>query len=144
MNNDAVSDTILSLVHSYKLAMRSSLRANEIGLNAMHVQCLPYINRSEGCTANDLVTFFMRDKAQIARLVKEMIANNWITKTANPADKRSQLLALTEEGRELVVMISDAQQKVQSSMQENLSIEELNAFTRTADIISQNLRNLKR
>ena len=57
MNNDAITDTLFSLMHSYKLAMRSSLRANEIRLNAMHVQCLPFIYRSEDCTANNLVTF---------------------------------------------------------------------------------------
>lgn len=122
--------------------MRSSLKANEIGLNAMHVQCLPFILRKENCTANDLVTFFMRDKAQIARLIKEMITNKWIIKTANPEDKRSQLLLLTEDGKELVALIIETRSKVHSKMQEQLTAEELNTFKRVAEIMSANLNTV--
>jgi len=139
MNNNMLSDTVFSLVHSYRSAMRSTLKANVVGLNGMHVRCLPFIERKKGCTANDLVTFFMRDKAQIARLIKEMIANDWVTRTANPEDKRSQLLALTEEGKELVALISATQHKVHNKMQENLTAEELATFARISAIMANNL-----
>ncbi|MFT6984791.1 MAG: DNA-binding MarR family transcriptional regulator [Psychromonas sp.] len=143
MDNNFISDTVFSIVDSYRLVMRSTLKANEIGLNAMHVKCLGFINRSEICTANDIVHFFARDKAQIARLIKEMIANKWLTKTANPEDRRSQLLSLTEQGKVLAELISKTQRNVQKKMQENLTSEELQAFKRTADIISTNLRTFK-
>lgn len=143
MNNDSISNTVFSLVHSYKQAMRSSLKAHEVGLNAMHVQCLPYIHASNVCTANDLVTFFSRDKAQIARLIKEMIAHNWISKSANPDDKRSQLLVLTAEGRELVALITDTQDKVHRKMSENLNEQQLHAFTQVAEVMSSNLKNIR-
>jgi len=141
MNNESISDIVFSIVHSYKLAMRSTLKANEIGLNAMHVKCLSFINKSETCTANDIVNHFSRDKAQIARLLKEMIENKWLTKTANPEDKRSQLLSLTQDGKELANLISETQSKVHKKMQENLTIEELEEFKRIAGLISTNLRN---
>jgi len=143
MDNDSISDTVFSIVNSYRLTMRATLKANEIGLNAMHVKCLSFINRGEICTANDIVTFFARDKAQIARLIKEMIDNKWLTKTANPEDRRSQLLSLTEEGKALAELISKTQQNVHKKMQENLTVEELQAFKRTAEIISANLRAFK-
>lgn len=140
MNNESISDTVFNIVHSYRLAMRSTLKANEIGLNAMHIKCLSFIYRTETCTANDIVNHFARDKAQIARLIKEMIGNKWLTKTANPEDKRSQLLSLTEDGKELAKLISETQDNVHKKMQENLTPEELEEFKRIAGIISANLR----
>ena len=140
MNNESISDTIFGIVHSYRLAMRSALKAKEIGLNAMHVKCLSFIYRSEICTANDIVNHFARDKAQIARLIKEMIGKKWLTKTANPEDKRSQLLSLTEDGKELAKLISETQSNVHKKMQENLTLEELEEFKKIAGIISTNLR----
>lgn len=82
----------------------------------------------------------MRDKAQIARLVNEMLANNWITKTTNPVDKRSQLLVLTKGGQELVELIIETQDSVHSRMQENLTAEERGVFKRAAAKMSENIK----
>lgn len=140
MSNHFISETVFSIAQHYKVAMRSTLKANEIGLNAMHVKCLTFINRSEMCTANDIVVFLARDKAQIARLIKEMIEKNWLVKVANPEDKRSQLLSLTEAGKALASLISKTQSHVDKKMQENLSSEELSEFIRVANVISNNLK----
>lgn len=139
MDKRSMSDIIFRIVHSYRLAMRSSLNASEIGLNAMHVRCLSLIDRGEVCTANDIVTELARDKAQIARLIKEMIERNWLTKVANPEDKRSQLLSLTEEGRALAKLIAQTQIKVLKKMQENLTAEQLSEFSKAAEVIAANL-----
>ena len=143
MLNDSISDTVFEVIHSYKMAMRSALNANEIGLNGMSVKCLTFINKSKNCTANDIVIFLNRDKAQIARLLKEMIANDWVIKSANPEDKRSQLLSLTQEGEKLAKLIAVTHEKVYKQMQENISFEELNAFKQTAAKLAENLQRFE-
>ncbi|WED28872.1 MarR family transcriptional regulator [Vibrio sp. DW001] len=142
MSNDSISDTIFNMVHLCRLTMRSTLKASEIGLNSMHIRCLTFIEKNESCTANDIVNFFSRDKAQIARLIKEMIDKDWLSKSANPEDKRSQLLVLTEGGKALMKLVSETQSNMHNKMQENLSEQELTEFRRVADIISRNLRNV--
>jgi len=140
MHNDSISTSVFDIVHSYKMAMRTALNANEIGLNGMSVKCLTFINSSKNCTANDIVLFLNRDKAQIARLLKEIIANDWVIKRANPEDKRSQLLSLTEEGEKLAKLIAVTHEKVYKKMQGNISSEELNAFKQTAAKLAENLQ----
>ncbi|MDN3640295.1 MarR family transcriptional regulator [Simiduia curdlanivorans] len=144
MDKRSMSEIVFRIVQSYRLAMRSSLNAGEIGLNAMHVRCLSLIDKSDVCTANDIVTALARDKAQIARLIKEMIERNWLTKVANPEDKRSQLLSLTEEGRALAKSIAETQIKVMKKMQENLTAAQLNEFSKTADLMAANLEKFNR
>ncbi|WP_413283543.1 MarR family winged helix-turn-helix transcriptional regulator [Vibrio sp. MA40-2] len=140
MNNVSISDSVFTIMHLYRLTMRSKLNATDIGLHSMHVKCLTFIDRNTVCTANDIASFFSRDKSQIARLIKEMIDKNWVTKVANPQDKRSQLLSLTEQGKSLANLIADTQRDVQEKIQKNLSTEELEEFKRVADIIANTLR----
>ena len=140
MNSVSISDSVFTIMHLYRLTMRSKLNASDIGLHSMHVKCLTFIDRNTVCTANDIAVFFSRDKAQIARLIKEMIDKNWVNKVANPQDKRSQLLSLTEQGKSLANLIADTQRDVQEKIQKNLSTEELEEFKRVADIIANTLR----
>ncbi|GLS92459.1 MarR family transcriptional regulator [Psychromonas marina] len=140
MHNDSVTDIVFNILHSYKMAMRSTLKDHEAGLNGMNVKCLTFISKSQNCTANDIVIFFNRDKAQIARLIKEMITNGWLTKTANPEDKRSQLLQLTEQGKELAELIRVTELQIYEKMQENIPAEQLASFKSTALMISANLK----
>ncbi|GAD80197.1 MarR family winged helix-turn-helix transcriptional regulator [Vibrio ezurae] len=139
MDKNAVSEAVFNIVHSYKHAIRGELQAQNIALNGMHVRCLSFIDKRKQCTANDIVQHFARDKAQVARLVKEMISNDWLVKSPNPEDKRSQLLSLTEQGIALSQQISNAQQKIQDKMQQDLSEQELEMFVTVMDKLARNL-----
>ncbi|USD39264.1 MULTISPECIES: MarR family winged helix-turn-helix transcriptional regulator [Ferrimonas] len=139
MNQNAISDTLFDLIHAYKKAMRSELKAKQLGLNAMHVKCLTYIANQDTCTAVDMVGHLGRDKAQIARLIKEMVEKQWLTKTAHPQDKRSQLLTLTEQGQQLAALIQHTRAKVQKRMGHNLTEAQLATFDAIAATITANL-----
>ncbi|XPF94921.1 MarR family winged helix-turn-helix transcriptional regulator [Colwellia sp. RE-S-Sl-9] len=143
MSNKYISDVVFDIIHSYRNAMRTALNANELGLNYMHIKCLTFINSNEVCTANDIVTFFARDKAQIARLIKEMIDKQWLTKTVNTEDKRSQLLSLTKKGKQIVAFIVETQANVHKQMQKNISLEELESFLKIANTMAKNLTVFK-
>ena len=139
MDKNLISDTIFQLVQSYRHAMRVELQANDLGLNGMHVRCLSFIRQRNQCTANDIVQHFSRDKAQVARLVKEMIGNEWIVKSPNPEDKRSQFLSLTEQGFKLSENINEAQRTIQKKMKKDLTDDELEIFFNVAKILTLNL-----
>lgn len=140
MNELSLSDPIFDVIHSYKMAMRRSLKAKELGLNRMHVKCLSFIHSSNDCTANDIVNHFKRDKAQVARLIKEMIEKGWLTKSQNPNDKRSQILFLTEQGESLAMLILDTQSILQHKMLRGLTEQEIKVFRSVAFKIADNLK----
>ncbi|GAD90216.1 hypothetical protein VHA01S_037_00040 [Vibrio halioticoli NBRC 102217] len=139
MDKNTVSEAIFNIVHSYRNAIRAELQTQHSSLNGMHARCLSFIERNTQCTANDIVQHFSRDKAQVARLVKEMINNGWLIKSPNPEDKRSQLLSLTEQGIALSQQISNAQQKIQDKMQQDLSEQELETFVSVMEKLANNL-----
>jgi DNA-binding MarR family transcriptional regulator len=131
---------ILSLSQHYRLNIRTAVNANEVGLNGMHVRCLHVIANTPECTANYIVRSMGRDKAQIARLVKEMIGKGWIKKQASREDKRSQILSSTASGRQLQQKISLLEQDLESTILNGLSAQDVKDFHRIAGKMLTNLR----
>lgn len=131
---------ILSLSQYYRINIRTAVNANELGLNGMHVRCLYVIAHAPDCTANYIVKNMGRDKAQIARLVKEMISKGWIEKQASREDKRSQILSLTASGRQLQQKISLLEQDLESTILNGLSAQDVKDFHRIAGKMLANLR----
>ncbi|WP_435236801.1 MarR family winged helix-turn-helix transcriptional regulator [Psychromonas sp. PT13] len=140
MNTKPIAEIIFDLVLEYKFSIRSCLKANELGINGMHVKCLSFLRENDVCTPNDIAVYFSRDKAQVARLIKEMIDHKWVVKTPNPNDKRSNFLSLTNNGIELANVVDQAQSELRIKMEGNLTEQELEEFKRIAIILQDNLK----
>ena len=105
----------------------------------MHVRCLHIIAATPQCTANDIVNQTQRDKAQIARLVKELLALNLIHKNASEHDKRCFILSFTAQGCTLYDKLLNAEQHVNAQMCKNLNPQQINDFLDTAQQMIKNM-----
>ncbi|MGB2220927.1 MarR family winged helix-turn-helix transcriptional regulator [Neptunomonas phycophila] len=134
------SETIYSLMYVFKVRLRHVIREHTKDINGMHVRTLRLIEQQQPCTALDVSVGLNRDKGQITRLIKELIANGWIIKTPNPHDKRSQLLALTDQGESLMTLIAQEEKIIIKTMTNGLSEDQLNTFKQTANQLINNLK----
>lgn len=132
-------NSLFSLMQHYRVTIREVINANELGLNAMHVRCLYIINETENCTANDIVQKMQRDKAQVARLVKELITLDLIEKKASVEDKRRFILSFTEQGKKLLTKLLQAQKEINETMCKGLSEEQVKTFSTVVDKMNSNL-----
>jgi DNA-binding MarR family transcriptional regulator len=80
-----------------------------------------------------------RDKAQITRVLNELLEDGYISKIANPEDRRSQLLRLSAKGKEIVTQLNAIERTANKAMTANLSNEDMHAFIRIANIMVDNL-----
>jgi len=133
-------NSLFTLMQHYRVTIRESINANELGLNAMHVRCLYIINDIENCTANDIVQKMRRDKAQIARLIKELINLGLVEKTASIKDKRCFIISFTTEGKALLTKVLEAEKAINEKMCKNISEEQVNTFTNVIDKMNNNLK----
>lgn len=139
-NSNDFSETIYSLMYVFKVRLRHVIREHTKDINGMHVRTLRLIEQQQPCTALDVSVGLNRDKGQITRLIKELIANGWIIKTPNPHDKRSQLLALTDQGESLMTLIAQEEKLIIKTMTNGLSEDQLNTFKQTANQLINNLK----
>ena len=135
----SLANTLFALMQNYRVTIREAINAGELGLNAMHVRCLHIIAATPQCTANDIVNQTQRDKAQIARLVKELLALNLIDKNASEHDKRCFILSFTAQGCALYDKLLNAEQHVNAQMCKNLNSQQINDFLYTAQQMIKNM-----
>ena len=80
-----------------------------------------------------------RDKAQITRVLKELLNDGLIEKRPNPKDGRSQLLIPTERGAAVLTELIQAEQNTADVMTRSLGQQELEQFAELAARMVENL-----
>lgn len=128
------------LLHAYKRALRQAYNEAEVPLTVSHMRTLKGVQNISDCTAQAIATRTHRDKAQITRLLKDLIADGLVEKHPHPEDRRSQILHVTEAGTAIINRIRDAEAIAAARMAAGLGTSEMAEFNRLAGIMTDNLR----
>ncbi|SHI19118.1 MarR family winged helix-turn-helix transcriptional regulator [Ferrimonas marina] len=139
MSDPSLLGSLFRLAHSLKRQTHQQIEQMDLAIAPMHVRVMKIIDGSAPCTANDVVQFLNRDKAQVTRLLKTLIEQDLLQREPNPNDKRSQLLTVTESGAALMQRMAVVDATTYQTMTKGLSADELDAFHRIADQMAQNL-----
>ncbi|MBU0537875.1 MAG: MarR family transcriptional regulator [Gammaproteobacteria bacterium] len=135
----ALNEILHSLTHAYKSGLRTAVKEQQIPLPITHIRALKGIRSNPHCTAQSIAQRMQRDKAQITRVLNELLQDGFISKSDNPEDRRSQLLHLTKAGEKIVAQLDTIEQQTSSAMTANLSDEEMTLFIRIANTMISNL-----
>lgn len=139
MPSSALSDSLHRLTHAYKSQLREAVLEKQMALPITHIRVLKGVCKNPECTAQSIAKRMCRDKAQITRVLKELISERLVERAENPQDRRSQLLRPTEQGRQVMQQLRKLEQKTADSMTKNLSPEEIEQFVRLANTMAENL-----
>ncbi|MEU8817043.1 MarR family transcriptional regulator [Actinoplanes sp. NPDC048796] len=82
---------------------RRSAEAGFDDLRPRHGAVLAYLDE-DGLRQNDFVRLAGRNKQTIATIVDELEALGYLTRVADPSDRRAKLVVPTERGRELMAL----------------------------------------
>ncbi|MBU2880425.1 MarR family winged helix-turn-helix transcriptional regulator [Psychrosphaera sp. B3R10] len=134
-----LSEAIFNLVHSVRNNIKHELNQLDSGLSPMHFKSLKVISMIDDCTGQKLADFMGRDKAQINRLVKELVNQELITKEENKNDKRSQFLVLSTKALELMRMFKNSEKHVFNKMIVGIPPEQIEHFIELTKKLKNNL-----
>jgi len=82
------------------------------------------LGRFPDLSAAELVEQTAMDKVAISRAVSSLLKNDYITRSEDPADRRRQVLNLSELGREVYARIVPLAQQYENDLIASLSTEE--------------------
>tara|TARA_B110000196_G_scaffold283108_1_gene264823 strand:+ start:793 stop:1263 length:471 start_codon:yes stop_codon:yes gene_type:complete len=134
-----LSEALFNLVHAVRNNMKQEIKLLNIDLSPMHLKSLKVISHIDDCTGQKLADFMGRDKAQINRLIKELLSQELIIKTDNEKDKRSHLLTLSVKGIEIITLFKTAEKQLFDKMVNNVSAEEIADFIQLTQTLKANL-----
>ncbi|WP_110960467.1 MarR family winged helix-turn-helix transcriptional regulator [Acidovorax sp. ST3] len=111
-----VFEAMHDLMHVYRSHMVRAIADIHPELTMNEVRALSFVGRRKGATQKDLVRHSGADKAQVARMVAQLVERGWITSTPNPEDGRSRTLALSPEGLTLQEAVRGLRQEVSAQL----------------------------
>ncbi|BCE01370.1 MarR family winged helix-turn-helix transcriptional regulator [Marinicellulosiphila megalodicopiae] len=130
MANQPIPEAIFKMVHLLRRNLHEAFAQTGSELASMHINTLFIINANQPCTAANIAHILYRDKAQVTRLINDLIKSDWIEKTENPDDKRSQFLQLSGKGLAELKKIQLAEIPVIEQLTQNLTDKEIYEFVR--------------
>lgn len=104
---DQIADQVHVLRHLYRSRMYAGTQDGQEELSHMAGRLLGHVGRHPGVTHTNLVAHFVRAKAQVTRLVKELRERGLIETRAGKGDRRVQRLYRTELGEQVYASIHD-------------------------------------
>ncbi|MFC7049412.1 MarR family winged helix-turn-helix transcriptional regulator [Emcibacter nanhaiensis] len=143
MTREQIGESLHTLMHTYRRAMRTAYRRRHLPLSIPYIRALKMIRSMPDCTARDVGKRLRRDKGQITRVIKELLAERLIERHPHPEDKRSQILMLTDKGRETLTTVTAAENEAAADMVQGLTAGEIEEFTRLSQVMVANLDKQK-
>jgi DNA-binding MarR family transcriptional regulator len=81
----------------------------EYGFGRAHHRVLHFVTRNPGLRVSDLLTILRITKQSLARVLKQLVEEDFIVQRPGPQDRRERLLYPTTRGRELAERLTDLQ-----------------------------------
>lgn len=119
---------ILNLMSQINRACQAALQQSEtmksLDLAVFPARILSVISRSPGRSQQELAQLLERDKAQVARTLRELETKGLVTRSVHQADWRSLCPALTEEGSFIADQLNQERVSLAGRMMSGISEEE--------------------
>lgn len=134
-----VRDTCLCL-HVQRAARSLARHFDEalrpLGLTSGQFSLLMSLNRPEPASMGSVATVLAMDRTTLTAALKPLERRGLVTVTVDPRDRRSRLLALTEEGRDLVARAVPIWKKAHAVLDEKLQKQSADADTLRRSLIA--------
>ncbi|KFX07729.1 MarR family transcriptional regulator [Pectobacterium betavasculorum] len=120
---------LFALLESYKAQMQEQMKAHDISLDVVHIRLCKIIAMEGRITPQLLAKTVGRDKAQITRMVAELVKRDYVRKIDNPDDGRSVWLSLSDKGVVFTQVFLHQEKQIEAQMLQALSSDEQAMFS---------------
>lgn len=139
MDNE-ISDLLRTIANHLQMRMKEHVTTQQLGLSAFQARVVNLIGRTDGISQLQLATLTERDKAQIARAVKELEIAGHVSSAAKASDKRLKCLSLTSTGQALNQKLNRIREHLTAHALDTLTPEEKQALQLTLSKVVHQLR----
>lgn len=133
----AKQSVLLKLARAYHDATAAFEQAS--GMSAARWRLLFLVARLEECTQRDLIDLIRVDPGSITRSLKSLEREGLVKRRADEADNRYTRVSLTATGRKLVDQVMVKRELFLARIVQGASPDDVEAFLRVLDLISDNL-----
>ena len=137
--NDALINLLREVSTNFQLRLSEMKAVEELKLAPFQARLLSVIGRSPGISQLALAVSTERDKAQVARAIKELEHRGFVARSAHESDWRTQCLNVTKEGKRAAALLDVQRGELVAKALSECSIKEQNALCRTLEKINRSI-----
>lgn len=120
--------------------LQRNLKDEGISITSEQWTLLYYLWIEEGRTQQELACLTFRDKPSVSRLINNLEKIKLVMRVNDKDDKRSNLIFLTKQGRQLREVCMEQAQKTIGQALEGVSYEQMIRAKDTLDVLYVNLK----
>lgn len=133
--------TKFSIIQRYsQIFTTQHLKSNSV--SKCHAPILMTIYLHEGLTQNELANKLKFNKGAVAKLVKSIEKEGYITRCSDKNDRRLQKLYLADKGHQVIPQIKTLEHQLSEKLVQGFSEEEKETLHSMLDRIIENVSNL--
>jgi DNA-binding MarR family transcriptional regulator len=134
------------VIHQTDLTLTSYIKSQLAPFNLAPEQTLIMVVlwEKDGLTQIEIAEKLVKDKTNVARMALNLEQKGFIRRVSPENDRRSLLVYLTEEGKQLRNEIIPMAEKINDLITKGISVDELNEFKRILLKISSNVTEFRR
>lgn len=118
-------------------------RISALGIHPSQHHLLMYLSKNGDCTQNSLADAMEISAATVAVSLKKLEKGGYIEKRISPGDGRSNLIALTPKGEDVVIRSKQIFEEMDQRCFDSLTEEELEQFHNIMERIIKNLKEME-
>jgi DNA-binding MarR family transcriptional regulator len=130
----------------YLTTQAMNLHAEKIlkphGLTVEQLILLKNMPEDDALSQNQLCEIVEKSAANVTRILDRLEKKNFIERKQNPADRRSTLLVLTDQGKEMVIKVHGLFESFSEYLTTGISSQEQDQFIQLLSKIRDNLDTL--
>ncbi|WP_313798904.1 MarR family transcriptional regulator [Cytobacillus sp.] len=112
----------------HKVSHRGKERLSEFGLTPVQFTILHLLWEKDGQKSIDLAKRLLLDGSTITPIVDRLVQNGLIERRQDPADRRINLIYLTQKGKELELPLNKAMDEVNDTVKQGFNEDEIEVF----------------
>lgn len=133
----------------YKIELCSRLMSNRLNqkfneqgypVTAEQWAIINYLLVEDGLSQKHLSQLVKKDHTSVSRLLDNLIKKNVVKRIADPSDRRTNLIYLTNQGRQLQSDLTKQVQKHLKNAVEGIDVDRIKILSITLDNIIENLK----
>ena len=136
---DELIDLLREVSGGFQRRLQKMPSLHKLKLAPFQARLLTIVDRHPGCSQQDLAGWTGRDKAQVARTIRELEASNLLARTAHASDWRSRSLAVTDEGARVCMLIAGERAALGAAITQELTQQERRVMILTLEKIKRRL-----
>jgi len=122
------------------LTLLLNKKFSQYGITTEQWTLLKRLDEQDGINIKELTQRVGKDQGNVTRILELLEKGGLVKRTPNPADKRSSLVFLTEEGKGITENLIPIDEELHRNALNGLSEEDLTVFKKVISKINENIK----